>query len=136
MWHLRFTSKVCHYLCGDKGGRGQGKKWQSVTRGRGSKIGGRPVTFFLNGPSPKTSEIICVRNLKALESFGDLIFLLRYFSNPIPLLLDGNILFLPYFLIVTLLEVQLKEILIEICSKGIQRNLIFSIDAAKSRQKC
>ena len=42
--------KVCHYLGGDKGEgvKANGEKvWQGE---RGSKIGGRPVTYFLNGP--------------------------------------------------------------------------------------
>ena len=29
--------KVCHYFGGDKGGGGQRKRWQSVTRGKGDK---------------------------------------------------------------------------------------------------
>ena len=43
--------KVCNQLGGDKGGEGSR---QTVTKcakgGLGSKIGGRPMTYFLNGP--------------------------------------------------------------------------------------
>ena len=39
--------KVCHYLDGDKGGRGIKANDDKVLQGgRGSKIGGRPVTYF------------------------------------------------------------------------------------------
>ena len=36
-----------------RGEGGQNKRWQSATRGRGSKISGRSVTYFLNGPLTK-----------------------------------------------------------------------------------
>ena len=37
IFQLITGQKVCHYLGGDKGGGGQDKRWQMVTRGRGIK---------------------------------------------------------------------------------------------------
>ena len=43
----RYQLKVCHYL----GGGGSRQTVTKCDKGRrGSKIGGRPVTYFLNGP--------------------------------------------------------------------------------------
>ena len=42
----------------------------------------------------------------------------------------------PYFLIAALRKVQLQVILVEIRWKGAHRNTIYSIAAAKSKEKC
>ena len=42
-------------------------------------------------PTSKTSEIFCVRNLKAFKIFRDLIMIQKYFAGPISLYLDENI---------------------------------------------
>ena len=61
IFQLILGQKVCHYLGGDKGGWGQGKQWQRVTRGEVSKIEIFTVTYFLNGPfvSQMTFSIFC-----------------------------------------------------------------------------
>ena len=47
----QYQHKVCHYLCGDKGRGGPRQTLIKCDKGGGrSKIGVRPVTYFLNGP--------------------------------------------------------------------------------------
>ena len=46
-----YQLKVCHYFGGDKGGGGSRQTVTKCDKGAGGlKIGGSPVTYFLNGP--------------------------------------------------------------------------------------
>ena len=52
-----YQLRVCHYLGGDKGGdRGSRQTVTKCDKG-GSKIGGRPVTYFLNGPYDNQTDL-------------------------------------------------------------------------------
>ena len=97
---------------------------------------GRPKFRTKFCPKLQTSEIFCVRNLKASEIFGDPIIFQKYFQDLVHRSLVKIFLFTTYVLLVTSTELQLQVILEEIFQRGYFETQFFHHECCQFRQSC